>query len=236
MPKLSIVTVVKNDLEKLRLTISSIISQDYNDYELIIKDGGSNAENLDFYKNLSNRDNIFVYYDKDNGIYDAMNQAVCRSSGRYILFINAGDTFCSSSTLKYAMNEISDSDTVHIFSWIYGDLECRPKADMVHLFGRSPCHQAIIYSRKAVDKQPFDTRFRYCADFFHLLQMSANKVPIILHEMLIVKYDITGVSSQPKNQKKIWQERALCCMKSDLSWFLKYTMFSYNFIRYLIKK
>jgi glycosyltransferase involved in cell wall biosynthesis len=37
-------------------------------------------------------DKIIVFSEKDSGLYNAMNQAMDKCSGDYILFLNSGDT------------------------------------------------------------------------------------------------------------------------------------------------
>ena len=42
MAKISIITISYNNLEGLKRTVPSVLSQTYNDYEYIVVDGGSN--------------------------------------------------------------------------------------------------------------------------------------------------------------------------------------------------
>ena len=42
---------------------------------------------------------MHIHIRKDNGIYDAMNQAVQLAQGEYDLFLNAGDSFYDETVL-----------------------------------------------------------------------------------------------------------------------------------------
>ena len=93
----SIITVSLNAGESLLKTIDSILIQDFQDFEIIIKDGFSNDGS---YENISEDEKILKLQIKDTGIYDAMNQALEYTSGEYILFLNAGDYFYDSKVLN----------------------------------------------------------------------------------------------------------------------------------------
>ena len=116
----SIIVVCLNAGEKLRETIESILSQTEQDYEIIIKDGGSTDEAtqdcLNSYKQVSHSgveqdtdltDRVRVYCDKDAGIYDAMNQAVQYIRGDYVLFLNCGDRFYDNRVLARTREQVS---------------------------------------------------------------------------------------------------------------------------------
>ena len=45
--KISVITATYNSGTTLRDTLESILRQDYSDYELIVKDGGSTDDTLD---------------------------------------------------------------------------------------------------------------------------------------------------------------------------------------------
>ena len=116
----SIIVVCLNAGEKLRETVESIRSQTEQDYEIIIKDGGSEDEVtqacLNGYRgnhgggdkvpDTAFAERIRLYCSKDAGIYDAMNQAVQHVLGDYVLFLNCGDTFYDNSVLAQVKEQI----------------------------------------------------------------------------------------------------------------------------------
>ena len=87
---LSIITVVKNDVANIELTIKSILSQKESNVEYIIIDGKSSdgtIKIIDKYKKRIDKTIIA----RDRGIYDAMNKGIKISSGKYVGFCNSGD-------------------------------------------------------------------------------------------------------------------------------------------------
>ena len=89
--KISVITVVLNDLEGLKKTVNSVLSQRGEDFEYIILDGGSTDGSWEYIESLNFRG--MKKSAPDTGIYNAMNNAVLLANGEYCLFLNAGDTF-----------------------------------------------------------------------------------------------------------------------------------------------
>ena len=109
----SIIVVCLNAGDKLRETIDSIRSQTEQDYEVIVKDGGSTDEiTLKYFddelKNLAlyHSHQFCFVQKKDAGIYDAMNQAISHVQGDYIFFLNCGDVFYDKNVLKRVRERI----------------------------------------------------------------------------------------------------------------------------------
>lgn len=113
-PVISVVTVVYNDCVNIENTIKSVINQSYKNIEYIIQDGGSTDGTLELI-NKYNEQITSIESNKDNGIYDAMNKAVTKASGDYVIFMNCGDEFSTNTTLEDVANGIDDNIDV-----IYG--------------------------------------------------------------------------------------------------------------------
>ena len=87
---LTIITVVKNDVLNIERTIKSIISQKNKKIEYIIVDGNSKDGTTDIIKKYKKKIDK-ISFKKDNGIYDAMNNGIKMSNGKYLGFCNSGD-------------------------------------------------------------------------------------------------------------------------------------------------
>ena len=73
MVRFSIITVCLNAGQDLLDTVQSTLGQTYENFEIIVKDGGSRDGSME---KLPADPRIRVVTRKDTGIYDAMNQAV----------------------------------------------------------------------------------------------------------------------------------------------------------------
>ena len=94
--KFSIIVVCLNAGERLGITVNSILGQSFGDYEIIVKDGLSSDGSVEC---LPADGRIRVFCERDRGIYDAMNQALCRVRGEYVYFLNSGDMFYDGDVL-----------------------------------------------------------------------------------------------------------------------------------------
>ena len=87
-PIISIVTInLNNDIES---TILSVLDQQYENIEFIIKDGGSNRKTLEILKNYDDKIDYWIS-EKDNGIWDGTNKGITLATGNYIGQLNSGD-------------------------------------------------------------------------------------------------------------------------------------------------
>ena len=96
-PFFSIIVVCLNPGEKLLQTLQSIQKQEFRDYEIVLKDGGSTDGSLQ--KLDPEQFGLHVVTKPDRGIYDAMNQAVEEAKGRFVFFLNCGDWFMDEQVL-----------------------------------------------------------------------------------------------------------------------------------------
>lgn len=119
--KISVITVVYNDVFHIRETMESFFSQTWEDKEYIVIDGGSTDGTAEIIKEYADR---LAYWcsEKDNGIYDAMNKGIGKSTGDWINILNSGDYYANKDSLKDAIVKIEDIGQVDV---IYGNsIEC----------------------------------------------------------------------------------------------------------------
>ncbi|MGY1769922.1 glycosyltransferase family 2 protein [Blastococcus sp. SYSU D00813] len=109
MPELTVVTVTRNDLPGLQATVRSVEEQRSADVEHVIVDGAStdgSAEWLTALPDLAWRSTVS---EPDTGIYDAMNKGLGLATGRYVLFLNAGDVFSSDQVVERLLAVIRET-------------------------------------------------------------------------------------------------------------------------------
>ncbi|MAO41308.1 MAG: hypothetical protein CMK70_14225 [Pseudohongiella sp.] len=89
-PKLSVVIATYNAGDTLRPTLESLLAQTYNNFEIILVDGGSVDETVDFAKKYSANISTIIS-EPDEGIADAWNKALAYVNGDWVTFLNSGD-------------------------------------------------------------------------------------------------------------------------------------------------
>jgi glycosyltransferase involved in cell wall biosynthesis len=95
-PKISIVIASYNQAKYLERTILSILNQKYNNFEILIIDGGSKDGSVEIIKYYEQ----FIQYwvsEKDNGQTDAINKGLKIATGDLLCFQNSDDLFCENA-------------------------------------------------------------------------------------------------------------------------------------------
>ena len=92
-PFFSIITVTKNTEEKIDLTIRSVLSQNFKNFEYIIVDGYSADNTFANIIKYKNNKKIRIFKRRDKNFYDSLNYAIRKAKGNYISILNSGDIF-----------------------------------------------------------------------------------------------------------------------------------------------
>lgn len=112
--KVSVITVVYNDLNNIRTTMESYFSQKDVEKEYIVIDGGSTDGTAEVIKEYAAQIDFWVS-ESDNGIYDAMNKGILHSTGDWVSILNSGDVYVSDHSLSDAINMAKDRELDVIF-------------------------------------------------------------------------------------------------------------------------
>lgn len=186
---LQVVTVCRNNLDGLKRTYNSLISQNtgrhyspaikHPGFKWIVIDGDSTDGTKNFLHELSiaNPGDTLVSA-PDQGIYDAMNKGIeyLEEKG-FVLFLNAGDTLPD----KQCLDDILNGIKIHINcrqsapDFIFGDtIEQLGRDVFIHKKARSPqslirgmftYHQAMLYKANFLKDLRYDTEYQIAADY-----------------------------------------------------------------------
>jgi hypothetical protein len=192
MNRLSIITVVKNDLSSLKSTHRSINSLAI-DYEWIVIDGGSDPETSHWMQILVSAHTSYLC-EQDKNLYDAMNKGIKLATGTHLLFINAGDELINSPEFINAFSSLP----VNI-----GFIGCIRRSlgrltDSYYLLkpgrllkwtlrnGIKPAnHQATIYPTTFLKSNPYDIEVGLFADQISILELLKTQ-PVQISRKIVV--------------------------------------------------
>ena len=104
-PFFSLITICKNSSNHIQACLDSISEQSFQDYEHIIFEGKSTDKTLEIIKKSQNK-NSKVYSQEDRGIYDALNKALNKCKGKYIVLVHSDDMLDNKYVLEELHNEI----------------------------------------------------------------------------------------------------------------------------------
>ena len=166
--KISVVTICYNAESIIEDTIKSVVNQTYPNIEYIVIDGGSTDGTVEIVKKYDSRISYWLS-EPDGGIYDAMNKGIKAATGKWINFMNAGDSFHSANSISEAVKMLNEDsivaygNTLLLYSFgpklkIPDSLE-KIKQKMV--FG----HQATFVRTSYHKAHLFDTTFRSSGDY-----------------------------------------------------------------------
>ena len=103
-PKLSIICPVYNTEKYLPKCIESILTQTFNDFELILIDDGSTDNSGKICDEYSQRDyRIIVIHKENGGQSSARNIGLNICKGNYITFVDSDDYYLVNNTIEHAI-------------------------------------------------------------------------------------------------------------------------------------
>lgn len=204
LPRVSIITVVYNDLAGLQHTAASVAAQTYPNIEWVVVDGASTDGTREWIAANTHRMGPWLS-EPDKGIYDAMNKGLALATGHYVWFLNAGDLAYADHTLQHAITALADADVY------YGDTALMNGQGQViglrdhkklprqlswrHLrIGMVVCHQALIVRRSLA--LPYDASLRIAADIDWAIRVLRQARSICNTRQIICKFETGGASAR----------------------------------------
>lgn len=212
---ITVVTVCYNASSTIINTIKSVCNQTYEFVEYIIIDGKSTdntvqASLAELDLHLDHLAHILLISEPDAGIYDAMNKATKYANGKWIIYMNAGDYFYDDYVLKNVQCELRDSRDI-----IYGDTVQQKMGKYRYESGENIeiikecmpfCHQSVFTKTELLKDNPFELRYKICADYNFFLNMYINNKTFYHMHQCISIYNMEGYSSADGSYL-FWKEK-----------------------------
>ena len=208
--KISIITACYNAQRTIAESITSIVSQTYDDIEYLIVDVNSSDQTIEVIQSHSQFGRVTHFVSvEDQGVYDAMNKGISMASGDVIGLLNADDVYFDDSVLAQVAQVFSDpeidacyADLVYVKQFdstktvrYWKSMNYRPG-----LFekGWMPAHPTFFVRKRVYEKYgTFDLQYKFQADFeltmrfLRVHQIKTRYVPKIW-----VKMRLGGISNR----------------------------------------
>lgn len=258
MIKFTIITCTYQAEKELERTLRSVLEQTYKDVEHLIMDGASTDATLQLAQTYAtesqaqnNGHQVMVTSELDKGLYDAMNKGLRHATGDYVLFLNAGDTFPSESTLTQVA---ACAERANVLPGVlYGDTDIvdnegrfvrhrrlsPPKKLSWKSFmqGMVVCHQAFYARTDLAKKVPYQLKYRYSADVdwcIRVMKMAQKQgLPLCNVQTVVANYLDGGMTE--KNHKASLKER-FRVMESHYGYLPTLFMHAWFAVRSVLKK
>lgn len=211
-PKLSVITIVYNNVRDIERTVLSVINQTYPNIEYLVIDGASTDGTLEVLKKYESKLSRLIS-EKDAGIYDAMNKGLALATGEYVLFMNSGDEIYAPDTVQHVFATAEDGDIY------YGETEMydehwqslgRRRHQIPQEFnwksfrlGMSVSHQAIYIKRSLTE--PYDLHYQLSSDIDWIIKSAKKAKKIVRVDAYVAKYLVGGMSK--KRHRESLKER-----------------------------
>ena len=207
MDRVTVITVCYNAEATIEKTMRSICELDYLNIEYLIIDGESEDKTIKIVEKIkdeyADKDSlrIITQSEKDSGIYDAMNKGITLATGEWIIFMNAGDSFHSTTIVSKIFNNFLDKDIVGI----YGDtkrfsgnwekiVKSKPLEGIALSIPLPFCHQSVFVRSRILKQFYFDTSYKQAADYNFFVQCYQKKYNFIYIDEIISNYAMGGIS------------------------------------------
>lgn len=240
-PLFSIITITFNAAAELPATLRSVAAQTFTDFEQLVIDGKSTDATVGIAEN-SGIAGIRIASEPDKGLYDAMNKGIRAAKGEYLIFLNAGDSLHSASTLQEIAETIRKSNNPDI---VYGQTQIvdseRRFVGMRHLTapenltfdsfkrGMLVCHQAFIVRREIAGF--YDLRYRFSADYEWCLRCLKKMNGSAYTGTILIDYLADGLTDKNRNASLKERFRIMCAYYGTLPTVLRHAGFFFRNVR-----
>lgn len=169
---ISIITPNLNSGYWLRMCVASVADQEDAEVEHIIQDAGSNDDSLD---GISTDQNLFLFQEADEGMYDAINRGIRRSAGEIVAHLNSDEQYLPGAlaAVKKCFEDDPNLDVLLADSVIVNAqgnfISCRKSFRPWRLtrFADNPSITSSIFMRRsAIERYGlyFETKYRVISD------------------------------------------------------------------------
>ncbi len=199
--KISLITVCLNAEATLGRTIDSVVSQQFDDLEYLILDGGSTDRTSAI---VSSYPQPWIRYvtQKDDGIYDAMNKGIALTRGKVIGILNADDWLTPQALKKVwrVFDESADTDVV--YGGVHavdedGNFQFDAYGTHDNLMTYMLPHPAIFVRKAVYDFYgTFDSRYKIVADYDLVSRLYIGNCRFICVDEFLANYRTNGFSSR----------------------------------------
>lgn len=246
--KVSIITVCFNSQETIEKTIRSVISQRYKNYEYIVVDGGSTDNTIEIINKYKKYIEVIIS-EKDNGIYDAINKGIKKSTGSVISILHSDDIFYDNKTIQKVMSYFNSNlkldcligNTLIVKNdakKIIRKYKANSFKNWMLYLGFSPPHPSTFFHNKIYKKYGlYNKKYNIAGDFeFFVRVFLKNKISLKIVNKNFVLMKLGGRSSESLKSNFISSREIIRSFKDNnlyTNWFLIIFRFPLKLLQYI---
>lgn len=124
----SVIIPTRNRASELRVSVQSVLDQEYGNYEIIVVDDAGTDETEEVLKSFGSEKILYLKLERNMGPSRARNEGILRAGGRYIAYLDDDDVYYPGHLALLAgyLEKHPSMDAVYSNSWwVYGNLDGR---------------------------------------------------------------------------------------------------------------
>nr|WP_321453619.1 glycosyltransferase family 2 protein [uncultured Carboxylicivirga sp.] len=210
--KVSIITIVYNNVEHIKDCIESVLNQNYPNIEHIIIDGNSTDGTQNIIENYWDKLGFSVS-EKDNGLYNALNKGISKANGDLIGILHSDDLFYFKDSISNIVKAFKDSNADVVYSngiFVNRDntskvkriYKAKPYKSWYLLWGWIPLHTGIFVKKEVFRKVGvYDERYKIASDYDFSIKLFKSDLKLYFLNEYTVRMRLGGKSTTAKLQK-----------------------------------
>lgn len=223
-PRITIVTVVRNNEANVASAIESVLRQTYDNLEYIVLDGKSTDGTWNIIKKYKERADLprridIALSEADDGLYDALNKGIALATGDYIGFVHADDELFDERVLADVASRIAATGCDFLYGdGVYVDAGCKRRVVRRWIggsysrravrFGWLPLHPTVFISKEAYARHGvYDKSLRIAGDTDLLIRLLYGRdLGVAYLHRYIIRMSMGGMSTSARRSTSKWGE------------------------------
>lgn len=242
LTKVSIITVVYNNVENIQNAIQSVLDQDYLNIEYIVIDGNSIDGTISAIEKFAGQIDCFIS-SSDEGIYDALNKGIEISTGEIIGILHSDDLFIDVRVVSDMVEMLESRDAEFIFSdlvIVNPETKKLIRYYMAHYFrpwmlriGWVPPHPTVFMKKTIFDEfGNYSLDYQIASDFDYFVRIFyGRKIHWTYLNRITVLMGSRGISNSGFSNKILMAREINQSLKKNKVWSLPI----FQLLRYLIR-
>lgn len=216
--KVSIITTCYNRTATIRGAIESVLSQDYQDIEYIVVDGGSTDGTVDIIREYEGRI-AYIVSEPDGGMYEAINKGIRISTGDVVGLMHSDDFFYDNHVISHIVERLTETGADFLYgNGLFVNFENTNKVvrnwkgGTYRLWkvrhGWLPLHPTCYIRREAIERRGlYNETYKIAADSDFLLRyLLGGDITVTYLDEYIVRMRMGGLSTDSEKRRQMWKE------------------------------
>ena len=211
----SFVIPTYNSEKYLEDCIESITSQNYNNIEIVVVDGGSKDNTLTILRRYEKQITKLIS-EPDEGIYDSINKGIKICNGDLIKILNSDDRLTNNSldraveTYKLSFKKFNDYNFIIMSTLVRINL----KGEEIRIIGRhnnmlffeNLLHPSWYVPKEIYDKFGlYDLKYKIASDYEYFLRIEKSNVRLVKSLVPYTEYREGGASSGGTGKNEVFK-------------------------------